>query len=374
MPSIIAEKQQIAPDVSIADSAVIHAKRITLATGVKIGANVVLEGESIALASDVVIQNDVTIKANTISIGHNSRIEQRTIMQGFAGDTLDEISIGDESLIASDNRIFVAGFYLGDYVKVHNHTLINGRARCLIGHNSWVGQNNILNCEADLRVGNCVGLGIYTSVWTHVYYGDMLEGCRLHNVEPTTIGDDVWVMGAYNVISPGVTIGDKAMILTQSAVSKDVPGNTTWAGTPARDVTAKMGIPFRDVSLQEKFAIMRQYVEDFVQSYPHEQIANGWRLLPTAAGIQEPCDIAFYDVFTDGDIDIKTPCMVITMSDKTVHKDHATTVFDLSQRTYTKRRHPIEIAFLRFMLAYRGRFMPHGNYHLDFPNATHMGE
>jgi UDP-3-O-[3-hydroxymyristoyl] glucosamine N-acyltransferase len=62
MPSIIAEKQQIAPDVSIADSAVIHAKRITLATGVKIGANVVLEGESIALASDVVIQNDVTIK------------------------------------------------------------------------------------------------------------------------------------------------------------------------------------------------------------------------------------------------------------------------------------------------------------------------
>jgi maltose O-acetyltransferase len=138
----------------------------------------------------------------------------------------------------------VAGFYLGDYVKVHNHTLINGRARCLIGHNSWVGQNNILNCEADLRVGNCVGLGIYTSVWTHVYYGDMLEGCRLHNVEPTTIGDDVWVMGAYNVISPGVTIGDKAMILTQSAVSKDVPGNTTWAGTPARDVTAKMGIPF----------------------------------------------------------------------------------------------------------------------------------
>jgi hypothetical protein len=104
------------------------------------------------------------------------------------------------------------------------------------------------------------------------------------------------------------------------------------------------------------------------------RLQMGWRLLPTAAGIQEPCDIAFYDVFTDGDIDIKTPCMVITMSDKTVHKDHATTVFDLSQRTYTKRRHPIEIAFLRFMLAYRGRFMPHGNYHLDFPNATHMGE
>jgi acetyltransferase-like isoleucine patch superfamily enzyme len=91
----------------------------------------------------------------------------------------------------------------------------------VIGHNVWVGQNCVLNAEDDLTIGNHVGIGAYSSVYTHGYFGDLLEGCQVFKVGPVTIEDDVWILGSYNIISPGVTLGAKSLILT---------GAKNWSG------------------------------------------------------------------------------------------------------------------------------------------------
>ncbi|HEX2721697.1 MAG TPA: acyltransferase [Gemmatimonadaceae bacterium] len=48
-----------------------------------------------------------------------------------------------------------------------------------------------------------------------------------------TIGNNVWV-GAGCVIMPGISIGDNAVIGAGSVVTKNVPPNEIWAGSPAK--------------------------------------------------------------------------------------------------------------------------------------------
>lgn len=51
-------------------------------------------------------------------------------------------------------------------------------------------------------------------------------------VKVTTIGNDVWI-GHGALISPGVTIGDGAIVAAHAVVSKDVPAYAVVAGNPA---------------------------------------------------------------------------------------------------------------------------------------------
>lgn len=51
----------------------------------------------------------------------------------------------------------------------------------------------------------------------------------------TVIGNDVWI-GYQTVIMPGVTVGDGAVIATQSVVTSDVPSYTIVGGNPAKPI------------------------------------------------------------------------------------------------------------------------------------------
>lgn len=48
-----------------------------------------------------------------------------------------------------------------------------------------------------------------------------------------TIGESVKVYSAA-VVSPGVTVGDSAIIAANSTVTRDVPPNEVWGGSPAK--------------------------------------------------------------------------------------------------------------------------------------------
>jgi len=50
---------------------------------------------------------------------------------------------------------------------------------------------------------------------------------------PITIGKNVW-FGANVTVTPGVTIGDNAIIAAGAVVTKDVPENTVVGGVPAK--------------------------------------------------------------------------------------------------------------------------------------------
>jgi hypothetical protein len=66
-----------------------------------------------------------------------------------------------------------------------------------------LGQNCILNSTERLTIGNGVGIGTYSCVWTHGFHGELLEGCKILKLAPTVIEDDVLIVGSYNIVSPG---------------------------------------------------------------------------------------------------------------------------------------------------------------------------
>ena len=111
--------------------------------------------------------------------------------------------MGDRFFLGSDSKLLMPTFVTGDYVSLHNHLLANGLRPCFIGHNTWVGQNCVLNSNELFTIGNNVGIGAYTSVYTHGFFGELLEGCQDFRIAPVVIEDDAWLIGAYNVVSPG---------------------------------------------------------------------------------------------------------------------------------------------------------------------------
>ncbi len=62
---------------------------------------------------------------------------------------------------------------------------------------------------------------------------EMLSKHELDLLKPIIIGDNVFV-GWNSTIMPGVKIGNNVIVGCNSTVTKDIPDNQVWAGTPAK--------------------------------------------------------------------------------------------------------------------------------------------
>ena len=321
----------------------------------KIGQNTRISGKTVHIEDQVSIGSNVIVSANNLSLGKGSEIEDgcRIVLSGDQSD----FTIGDNCFIGNDSKIIVPAFKAKDYLTLHNHLLVTGYKPLLLGHNVWVGQNCILNSTDNLTIGNNVGIGAYSSVWTHGYWGEKIEGCRVFKIAPTTIEDDVFIEGCYNVISPGLTIGKKSIVLTGSVVTKDVLPFTCVAGIPARDITGKLS-PYADVALEQKYEMMQEFVEDFLASIANKKatkVSDGWHIQENA----EKFEILFYKEVNDNTLRDNTPKLVFTMKNNLATKSFSNvTVFDLSNKTYTKKRTDLEARIIRFLLPFRARFLP----------------
>lgn len=354
-PVIEARVSRVATSARLASGVQIFADELVIGERAEIGEGTKINGGTVTLEDNIHIGSHTSIRADQFFLGYGSRIEDRCVVAAL-GKPAQEIRFGDNCLVGHDSKILVPVFRAGDYTKLHNHLFVSGYKDCVLGHNVWVGQNCILNSNDYLTIGNNVGIGAYSSVWTHAWFGELLEGCNVYKVAPVVIEDDVWIVGSYNVISPGVTIGRKALVLTCSAVSKDVPPNHCVGGVPAKDLTDKM-VPYRDISLEEKYALMRTFVEEFVAAnYPAtcEQIERGFRV----GNGDSMFELLFFETVSDQDIDDAVTALVFTKQSNCVLPHEKTTIFDLSSKKYTKRRSRPEIELIGFLLSHRARFLP----------------
>lgn len=255
------------------------------------------------------------IKSNNISIGINSIIEPSAVIRGINGNA-QNITIGDNCYIGHNVQIITDYFSLGDYSKIHHDTNIHGYKPCSIGHNAWIGQYCIIDCIGGVSIGNNCGIGAHSQLWSHIKFGDTLEGCRFLSKKPLIIGDDVWFVG-HCIVSP-INAMDKSMAMVGSVVTKDMEFNTVYAGSPAKEISTKIGKQFEDKPLNEKLEKLKNLLVE------------------------------------SGCINIK----IVSDINEYNFKDEIS-YFDITSRTYTKKRTIDEIKFMKFLLPEKGKFIPY---------------
>ncbi len=259
--------------------------------------------------------NYKNIKSDYVSIGINVKIEPTASIRGLNGNA-KRIIIGDNVYIGDNVQIICDDFELGDYSKIHHDTNIHGYKPCKIGHNLWMGQFCILDSIGGVTIGNNCGIGAHSQLWSHIKFGDTLEGCRFLSEKPLIIGNDVWFVG-HTIVSP-IKAEDKSMALVGSVVIKDMKYNTIYSGSPAKSISEKIGNQFINTSYQEKYNKMLKHLED--------------------SGVDKST-------------------IKIVMNKSEIENDNIS-YFVISTREYTKRRTESEISFMNYLLPEKAKFTP----------------
>ncbi len=256
------------------------------------------------------------IEAEELVVGINTVIEPTARIRGINGKA-KKIIIGDNVYIGGDVQIICDHFELGDYSKIQHHTNIHGYKPCIIGHNAWIGQYTIIDSIGGTTIGNNCGIGAHSQLWSHIKYGDTLEGCRFLSESPLRVGNDVWFVG-HCIVSP-ITAEDKSMALVGSVVTRDMKYNEVYAGSPAKSISDKAGNQFNEVTVDEKYGKMQHYLE----------------------------------LWGGDDTKIR-----IVRSENEIGAETDVSYFNVSNRTYTKRRTKAEISFMKYLLPDKGKFVP----------------
>ncbi len=297
-------------------------------------------GSGVEISEDAVIESGVSIRANRIRIGRGARIERGTTIRALSG-TMDLLDLGDETFIGFENQILAPSFTMLDYSQLHNSGLHSGFRPLSLGYNCWIGQGTILNCTETLTLGNNVRIGTQSQLWTHVASGELLEGCTLFGEDPLVLEDNVWVVGGA-IISPGLVLGRNSIVMTGSVLTKSTQPFHTYAGVPAKDVTDKLSF-WKPLTTDEKWQMLRGYVDEFCAVNP-----------------RAAASIAAVETFPDRTVAPKKGDVVVAreVADWAPARADGISLFDLSSKTYLKHHTPVEVAWIRFCVGYRARFIP----------------
>lgn len=251
------------------------------------------------------------------SIGKATLFGERVVF----GPACKDIKIGFGCYIGDDVYIDVPELIIGDYVKIHKRTTIHGYKPCHIGHNCWIGAHSLIDSVGGVTIGNNVGMA--GQFWSHIKFGDALAGCRWNNNRPLVIKDDVWFVG-WCLVSP-ITAEARSMALAGSVITKDMKENHTYAGVPAKDITAKVGRQFKPLKMSEMEETMIRHLMTFLR----ENKLKG------------------------RDFDIE---FVADLS--RVKSSEMETYFNLKDRTYLPSRSKHEVAFMKYLLYDKAKFVP----------------
>lgn len=253
------------------------------------------------------------IVAKEYHIGEGAFIHPSATIRGIDGEA-DRVYIGDHTYIGENVQIICNDFSIGDYGKIHHDTNVHGYRPCRIGHNAWIGQFCIIDSIGGTTIGDNCGIGAHSQLWSHIKYGDTLEGCRFNSDRAMTVGNDVWFVG-HCIVSP-ITAHDKSMAMVGSVVTKDMQFNSVYAGVPARDITNNIGCQFAPVLDDEKLRLMRGYLEQ-----------SGAKNIRIVMDVEE-------------------------------FKDDGNSYFAVSTRQYKKTGSMDEVGFMKFLLPEKAKFTP----------------
>ena len=127
---------------------------------------------------------------------------------------------------------------VGEGVTFHHDVFILSGRNLELGDGVFVNRGVTLDDRAPIVVGDHTMISANVIVMTHGHVLDdfsvpVSEGGR--TTAPIHIGSNC-VLGYGAVVMPGVTIGDRAVVASNSVVTKDVPPRTVVGGVPAKPI------------------------------------------------------------------------------------------------------------------------------------------
>lgn len=128
-------------------------------------------------------------------------------------------------------RIF--GIKIGRGSSIHRWCHFFHIGKLAIGDNSTINFGCILDNRRGIYIGNNVGIAHYTKIYTLGH--DINDPKFRTKGKPVYINDNSFIF-SNSLIMPGVTIGEGAIILAGSVVTKNVEPWTVVGGNPAKKV------------------------------------------------------------------------------------------------------------------------------------------
>lgn len=194
------------------------------------------EAEELVLGRDVSIGDGTRISGGRIVIGDSSRIGRNVEIHVNDEFVLGRNSkVGDFSIIRGREVHTGREFYSNHHAEIGGGSCFEQSSQLEIGYWFHIGSYAIVNTAMPVRIGNEVGLGRLTNIYTHGAYLSEIDGFPVQ-FAPVTIGDRVWIPSA--TVNPGVSIGDDVVIGAGSVVTHDIPSGSLAMGVPCRIVKA----------------------------------------------------------------------------------------------------------------------------------------
>jgi acetyltransferase-like isoleucine patch superfamily enzyme len=246
-PTIRGNNVQIASDCQFGDDVIIEADDISIASGCKIGwsgdddfrtpGGVRIKVKSLELGPGVALGRALRIEGGRVRLDEGVRVNRHATVR-----VLDELHLGAYGTVGEQCEISGRHITIGQELWMLPQAKIGGGSafevdsRLEAGHYLHLGVHALVNTARPVILGDEVGLGTRTSIYTHGAYPSRLMGFPVA-FEGVEIGDFTWVPGA--TINPGVRIGRNCVIGVNSLVTRDIPDGSLAAGSPAKVLREK---------------------------------------------------------------------------------------------------------------------------------------
>lgn len=229
--------------------------------------------DSAKIAKTARIGHDVSICAY-VNVGENARIGDRVVLHPcvYIGDNC---LIGDDTIIYP-NTVIYNDTIIGRRVTIHSCTVIgsSGFGYAPDGESYYkIPQSGIVVIEDDVDIGANTTINRAVLGETMIRKGTKIDSQVIisHNVEvgentlivsqvgiagSSKIGKHVTLAGGAGIIGH-IKIGDNVTIGGYSGVTKDIPDNETYLGTPALPIQRMR----RCYVIIERLPEMREYIK-----------------------------------------------------------------------------------------------------------------
>ena len=151
----------------------------------------------------------------------------RVVLCGFADRALCDVA----AILRTCSAAAAFGARIGSGVVIKPGVRIKYPWLLTVGDHTWLGEDCWIDNLVSVTLGNnvCISQGAYLCTgnhdWSDIHFGLM--------VRPITILDGAWI-GAQAIVTPGIVVGQCAVLTAGSVATNNLPPFHIYCGNPAK--------------------------------------------------------------------------------------------------------------------------------------------